>query len=86
MKTLKLIAVSTVAFAAFACGPSVPSRAQDGETCFGTPTDCRDLVVESCCNAGGTQCTYRISDGKDFPCNGSDCQAAASDAVAYCKQ
>lgn len=69
-------------FAASGCG-SPPSRGQEGETCVGVPFSCDKGRLESCCAAN--QCTYRVSDGTDFPCDGTDCTAAAEEATAYCR-
>ena len=82
---LRAVLVVGLAMIASACGPTPPSRAQEGETCLGAPLSCGDKRVESCCSSGGAQCAYRISDGTDFPCNGNDCGQAANDAAAYCR-
>jgi hypothetical protein len=64
------------------CG-GPPSRGEPGESCSRVPVSCSKGRLESCCSS--TQCTYRVSDGTDFPCDGRNCNAAAEQAVAYCK-
>ncbi len=78
------LCAASAAVLATACGPNHPSRAQEGETCFDAWVSCGGRTVESCCS-GNSQCAYRISDGKDFPCDGTDCSKAAHDAAAYCQ-
>lgn len=84
LKTLILGVTSASAVLLSACGPDLPSRGQEGETCMWVLLECGERGIESCCTP--TQCTYRGSDGTDIPCNGTDCMAAAEQAAEYCKQ
>ena len=45
---------------------------------------CGSKTLSACCT--DTQCRYLSSDGTSFSCNGTDCQSAAIEAVAWCKK
>lgn len=64
-----------------ACGQS---SGRSDETCLAVPGACGNKTLESCC-AAGNQCRYVVSDGTEFPCDGSDCNDAANKATAYCQ-
>jgi len=71
--TLVLVTLG-LALASVGCSSSPAYTCQGGLMCGAN-------AVQSCCTT--TQCEYRAP-GRTFPCNGTDCMAAAMQLAAYC--
>jgi hypothetical protein len=80
MKLARLLAGMVLSFTmlvATSCGSGSDEKCQtiDGVTCSGGST------IKACCTQ--TQCKY-VYGGKDYPCNGTNCQSAAETVVNLC--
>lgn len=87
----KILCVFAVlgAMVAVGCGSSDDSSSgtNAGANCQPVTTTLNCSKLEACCNDSSV-CWYnaeKSGTSKKFDCAGSDCQAAAKDAVAFCQ-
>ena len=63
----------------FACSSSDSWTCQDATTC----AKAGGAMIKACCTSDNKKCKYTVG-STDYPCNGTDCNAAAQTVAKYC--
>lgn len=62
---------------------SISTYSSGSWICANAPVSCKAGTIAACCNSSGTQCKYVVG-GKDYPCDGDDCESTAETVASLC--